>query len=531
MIEARVLDFNQPQHRSGERQRWAAFYESRLRQQLTWAADYVDSHEPTDTMGHLLSFLTLLQQAQRNSHVQAEMLSLIVALHPWPAKWGYWQIWEDTLYYAIQVCQQLDRPELKARFQAALADTLFHTGRLAASIQHARDAAELAERYGATSCFASAAETIVYALRALSRHEDANRELAALSAFLLRPEVHADLSQTEKAEAAARVAWLRLNASPPSLHPQEALETIDRAIGQIETISRPEMPALANGHNLRGIILWRQDDYGAAAKAIETAQEMYAEIGDTFAEASLAGNLGIVYWSMGDFRRAENVLQRCIATTEHLNARWRMTKAIRVLAAVYLGRGRLHQALRYCERHLGLATELGEVAEIAGSKGNRGTVRLHLGEYDLARRDFEEELEIEGDATHIGVGCSLANLSRCYAHLGDRTRAIALAERAWELAELNDSPRLRIVALRCLSEYQPMLQRRADLHRALVLARQHARPFDEAACLYDMSITGTDPSEQIRMWQQGARLLREMGAISWLKGCTREAPPYLPLLV
>jgi tetratricopeptide (TPR) repeat protein len=516
-----------------ERQQWISYYESRLHDQLKWAASYIQSHEdqPSEVIRHLNSFATLLHQARRYPSMYPLALTLISALHPWPARWGYWDMWKTEVLFAIRAATQLGRLDLQAKFQAYLADILFQTGKFHEAVENAKQAVYIARNDGALDPLLSAAETSINALRALGLAQQADDGLEEFQNIAVEIVANEKTVPWKRAEVMARIAWLQMGSAYGKEHTADALMTIAQAIAFLETSPFVEPAILASIYNLRGVVLWRQDEYAQAVQHIKKALDLFSQQGDVFSQASLSGNLGIVYWSMGEFTEAENVLHHCINITEKLNAHARLLKAIRVLAAVYLARGQLQKALRYCERHLELALELNEPFEISGATANRGSIRLHLHKYDAARRDLEAELAVDGDKTHVGVGCSYANLSRCYAGLGQREYGLELAKKAWNLAEINGSARLQIVALRCMAEYQSPAKNKELLHEALILTQKHARPFDQAACLLVLAHLSNNEAERFTLWQQGVNLLKQMGATAWLRGHSITNPPCLPLIV
>ncbi len=516
-----------------ERQRWTAYYETQLQRQLTWAIHYVQSgeHPPAEIIRHLNSFMTLLHQARRYPAMHARALALISALHPWPAKWGYRDIWQAEMGFAIQIAQQLAKFDLQAKFQSYLANLLFQIGNYQQAMDAAKQAAAIARQYNALEALMSACETTIDAYRALGLLEQAEEELRELEATAQEIETQADIPTWKKAEITAKTLWIKAPSSSEKEHTARVLTAMHHAIVALEAAQHDDLSTRANLYNLSGIVHWRRDEYTESIQSLQKAYALYTQDGDIFAQASLLGNLGTVYWSMGEFTEAEKVLRQCVNVTEELNTHWRLLKAIRMLAVVYLARGQLHQALHYNDRHLDLAMELGEHREAAGAIAIRGHIKFHLGDYEAARDDLETDLAMDGNATHIDIGNAYVNLSRCYAALGQREHALELLRKAEELAELNNSTRLHIVVLRCLANYQTPAESCLTLQQALELAQKHGRPFDQAACLLVLAHRTDNTSEKNALWEQGVDLLKQMGAEIWLQGHSIEHPPQLPMSV
>lgn len=516
-----------------ERQRWAACYEAQLQRQLAWAIHYVQSgeHPPAEIIRHLNSFLALLHQARRYPALRADALALVSALHPWPAKWGYRDIWQAEMRFAIQTAEQLAQFDLQAKFQSYLANLVFQIGNYQQAADAARQAAVIARQHNDLEALLSAFETIIDAYRALGLAEQAEEALRELETIARDIETQVDIPAWKKAVIAAKTLWIKAPSSSEKEHTARALTAMHHAIAALEAAPHDDLATRANLYNLSGIIHWRRDEYTASIQNLQKAHALYTQDGDIFAQASLLGNLGTVYWSMGRFAAAEEVLRQCVNTTEELNTHWRLLKAIRMLAVVYLARGQLQTALHYNTRHLELALELGERREAAGATAIRGHIQFHLGNYEAARADLETCLAMEGDATSIDIGNAYVNLSRSYAALGQQAHALELLHKAEALAELNNSIRLHIVALRCLANYQTPAESRATLQQALALAQQHGRLLDQAACLLALAHRTDAIAEKNALWEQGVDLLKQMGAETWLQGHAIERPPQLPMSV
>jgi len=520
-------------YRQAERKRWTAHYETRLQNQLIRATHDVQSgeHPPAEIIQHLNTFLTTLHRARRYPAMHEHALSLIAALHPWPVKWGHWDTWIAEIRFAVQTATQLGKFDLQAEFQAYLAQLLFQMGKYQQAVNTAKQAIAVAREQGEIKSLIAATETNINALRAVGLPQQADEELQELENVALKMKGQKRSLTWREAELAALIGWLRTSPAYEKESRKYALSTINQAIALFKTSPHIELSTLANMYTRRGIIHWRQDEYPEAVQSTQKALELYTQDGDIFSQAVLSGNLGTIYWGMGKLIEAEKALHQSITITEALNAYWDLTKSIRILAAVYLARGQPQRALHYNKRHLELATELNEPREIAGAISNRGVIKFFLNEVDTARHDLETGLALIGEATHIGIGCSYVNLSRCYAALGQREYTLELVHKAEELAEINNSPRLRIIVLRCLAEYLTAEKDRKLLNKALALAKKHNRLLDQAACLLTIAKLTDNVPEKNALWEQGVNLLEQMGAKDWLQGHSIEHPPRLPMSV
>ena len=99
------------------------------------------------------------------------------------------------------------------------------------------------------------------------------------------------------------------------------------------------------------------------------------------------------------------------------------------------------------------------------------------------------------------------------------------------MAEDMSFPSLKIIALRNLAQYGKVDKRKWRLQKALSLASQHHRLFDEAGCLFSLGGLTTDKAKQADYWQKAVKLLEKMGVAAWLENHSPENPPFLALML
>src|SRR5437763_445848 len=88
-----------------ERSRWTVYYDQYLYDKLVWAIAYIlqNRRRPQNLAEHLDSLFVLLDQVHSKSHLELLVMQLIIHLHPWPTRWGRWEIWEEKLRYATDL--------------------------------------------------------------------------------------------------------------------------------------------------------------------------------------------------------------------------------------------------------------------------------------------------------------------------------------------------------------------------------------------------------------------------------------------
>lgn len=479
---------------------------------------------------HFDSIIALLQWARRQPDCHDQSLELITALHPWPIRWGRWVAWERELRFAVQLAEQNHHALRLAELLEDWASLLHYMGRLNEALEVCQRAMAAAEVVGDALYFVSAGGTAATTLKSLGRMDEGLALLQALAghAILITSEPHA------QAPALAQLNLFQLDFQRSQGELQAALASGQAAFAHLQQAAAPHQPLWAWAHRNYGLVLYANGNYEEAIHHLEKARGLFQQLGDQPSAALANSNLGLIYWAMGDLSTAERIIQQGIVAVQQFNAQWWVVRETGNLAIVYLLRGQVAQALSCVNQHLALAERMAAVSEIKRATGNRGIIQLHSGAYSAAVQDLMEEiayLEALGGSRE-GLLVDYVNLSSCYRALGDEAQALAWATTAYTLAEQANAEPLRMIALRCLAECQPMIEQHLDLlQRALTIAQTLGRRYDEAACLLALVKVTANIREKAVWWAQGCVLLRETGAHAWLSGCSMASPPRLPLLL
>ena len=221
-----------------------------------------------------------------------------------------------------------------------------------------------------------------------------------------------------------------------------------------------------------------------------------------------------------------------VRAAEEVNARAQLVSEFGDLGAIYIALGRMEAALDYTNRMIALAAELGNDAELSRGRGNRGYALLGLGRHEEALADIEFGLDLYRQQGRLeGTIVTTIDLILYLSGTGQTRRAAQLAQENYEAAWREAFPHLRIVTARCLALFLPPAEQETLLRQTLALARQHARPMDEAGCLFSLSAVVADAGERAVLFQQGTALLRQMGCPGWLQGRSAADPPLLPMTI
>lgn len=510
-----------------EQARWRDHHLSRLAASL--ARLEADAAQGAPGLGRLAdhgaSVLTVLNHARQARELHDRLIALLLALDPWPVRWGYGAEWAELLRFGVEVAEAQGDRHRRAALLCALAGWYAGSGQLSAAQTAAHAAFEAALQVGAREPLVNALDIAV--ATALRQGETA-RAQALLDQVA---DVVAAAGWAELPDM-ARVYFSHARTLRRLGRLEEALSWADRAVHLVEGTPPEKRDAglLADAYNVRGVMYWAIVRYAEAARDLERAWTGYRALGDQSGAIRAAGTLGLVYWSQGELGRAARLFAETIRQAEARNDRLQVAINIGNQGLVELCRRRFRPALACFERQLALATEHGDPHEAMRALGNRGIVRLHRREYGAAMADLKSEQRFaEKGGLPEGLICNYVTQVRCLAALGRPAEALALAQKATALARQTRSAALIIIALRCLAEQVAPAEAQPALEEALALARQTGRRLDEAACLLALSALAEEP-EQTRLWRGGSRLLAAIGAHAWLRGHSPRNPPQIVLI-
>jgi tetratricopeptide (TPR) repeat protein len=313
---------------------------------------------------------------------------------------------------------------------------------------------------------------------------------------------------------------------------KEALELGEAIIDSLTATAGVDPHDLAKAHVRRATITWVSGQYQLSADGLQRAAELFRQVGDPLQAAFAEGNLGLVYYSMSRYRSAEALMLTAIRAAEEGNARYRLVSDLGDLSVVYIALGRMDLAYDYTSRMVELATDLGNTAELSRARGNRGYALLGLGRYEEALADIEFSLDLyRRQGRQEGTLVTTIDMIMYLRGIGEEERAARLAQETYEAAWQGDFPHLHIVTTRCLALFPPAERQQALLRRALVLAREHERPMDEAGCLFSLAAIEPDRKTRAELYRQGSNLLAEMGCTGWLRAKSPADPPLLPMVI
>lgn len=209
-----------------------------------------------------------------------------------------------------------------------------------------------------------------------------------------------------------------------------------------------------------GTMAWYQNDYQQATAHHEAALTLYREVGNEQGVAFALNNVGTQALDQGQFERAANFFEECIALCRNLDRRQRLddkrilSYAVHNLGEVARFQKRYERAAALHEEALALFRELEDTWAISRQLTFLGLVRKMLGDYHQATMHFNESLLL---GRRLNNKECIAEALEAYAGLAIAQAQPERAARLWGAAE-----RLREVigvpaSIAERDEYEPAL--------------------------------------------------------------------------
>lgn len=272
--------------------RWKDHYEDRLRSKLLWATSYVKEnyHRPDVLKKHFKSLLALLSQAHARSELHLLAMEVIVALHPWPLRWGYWEAWAPEIDAAVNIFAQANQPHRQAEYLAYQTSYLHQKNDLQAARRSGEQAVALALQARNFKAISLAGSAYIAALISMGLTGEASTTLLELKKLL--DLCGSTASPGELADAQARLGMQHVFLARRQDSIDQALEIANQIIDQLDRLPATDPHLLAETLLTRSTMLWVAGDYSLAIVDLQRVIQFYANEGDVFAEATCTWKFG-----------------------------------------------------------------------------------------------------------------------------------------------------------------------------------------------------------------------------------------------
>jgi tetratricopeptide (TPR) repeat protein len=315
-------------------------------------------------------------------------------------------------------------------------------------------------------------------------------------------------------------------------HLSEAVAIGEHLITQLESTPGLDPHHLAVAYRRRATIMWVVGRYTTAVADLQQSIGLFNNTGDILSATFSEGNLGLVYYSMAQYDRAESSKLHAIRVAEDLNAGWWLVREVGEMCAIYMARGELARALSFCRRHIELAKQFNDATQLGIASSNRSVTLLLLGRFDEAGLDIETAFHNFHEQDRVeSIIAGTIDMTLFLRGTGQMDKASRLAEENYKRAFSYQFPVLQLLTTRCLALFRSATEQEILLRQALSLATSLDRRLDIAGCMFSLSVVVSNANEQNALYEQAVEMLNQMGAKSWLDGHSMKNPPLLPLFL
>ena len=487
-------------------------FEQQLERTLTLVEDHKRAPQYLET--HYESMLTLIRQGFRLfSHTSApKLIALIASLDPLPIRWRQHINWLDILREATELAGEQKNYAKLCQFHRSQARIFFLSGNFKAALTSIENAIHVAEKHALSTALLEAHLLKFDILGFMEREKDPEKACDMLEAILQqqKPDLHAAEFSIFKGQILLR----RGNSLRFRNRYQQALENVHQGFELIADNVQDDPEVLALAYKYRLGINESLENYEQAIADNQKINEYYKALGDRFSEIDSLGDLGLIYWRTGQYAKAEQTLQESIQMAEESKAQWWLARQLGNQGLVQFTRGNLAQAVELIDQQRKIGRLTGNLSEEKRAISNGAFVKIFLGQKQAAYNDLMANLtHIKKHKYHLAEGIVSANLAWA---VDDIEQGREYAQSALKIAEQTNSTRLKIIALRALSELQDDVEQKQKLaQETLLIAEKRGRHLNQAGALFTLStcLTG-DKRKEAR--KKAESILQFLGAENWL---------------
>jgi predicted ATPase len=169
----------------------------------------------------------------------------------------------------------------------------------------------------------------------------------------------------------------------------ESVELVQQALDDDTALSAAER---AHARLALGLLSFGQGDYERAAPALETAIDLYSQLGDVRHVATALVPLGQIH-AVGDPDGGEDQLAQAADTFRELDDEWGRAFASMNLGGALLLHHRYREAIPHLEESIPLARAVKAEVFLSNALINLGLAYLHLGDLESARARLRESVQ------------------------------------------------------------------------------------------------------------------------------------------
>ena len=226
----------------------------------------------------------------------------------------------------------------------------------------------------------------------------------------------------EALQSGERALELYRNPAVQAAFPQESRQGEGNALGNL------------------GLAYYSLGQYQTAINFHEQSLAIAREIGNRQGAGNALGNLGNAYYSLGQYQTAINFHEQSLAIAREIGDRQGEGATLGNLGIAYDSLGQYQTAINFHEQYLAIAREIGDRQGEGNALGSLGNAYNNLGQYQTAIDFHEQYLAIAREiGDRQGEGNALGNLGNAYRNLGQYQTAIDFYEQTLAiLREIGD---------------------------------------------------------------------------------------------
>jgi tetratricopeptide (TPR) repeat protein len=465
----------------------------------------------------------LLKKLGLISHVEgceAKFVEIVCLLGTWPMLFGFAKQWYDYVDTAHQFCLKLSLDQHLETVLLLKSHIFFDDGKLDDALEFGLSAIDAAKRKGNSVVLARALSHTVTVYLYKGQPAQALTLAKSIDTLAMITEDSPTIAQFY-----LKLAFFQVYGTATDFAQElgETIEQTERLLGK--GINKR---STASWHHNIGLNAWRRGEHKTSLARYQMARDLFAEVGDK-TEIAITADIGLIFLTMGELAEADRFFSEAQEKNDKVADFLRGLKIESYLAFLCIARGDLAMADSYTSSALRKAILVNNTSDISRITGNRGILRIHLGDHAGALEDLEFDRSISGQRS-AGLACALVNLARLRNLMGYREAGRLCALEALDIAMSGTYRPLQIISLRAVAECSDAATAIDLLNQAIDLAKDSQR-LDEAACYLSLAKLQKKASEKQRYWELGATLLRQIGAAQWLEGSTPKKPPLIPLLL
>ncbi|KAF5415442.1 MAG: Photosystem I assembly protein Ycf3 [Candidatus Methanogaster sp.] len=214
----------------------------------------------------------------------------------------------------------------------------------------------------------------------------------------------------------------------------EEMQSYERALAEFQERGDEKEAAKVLGQ--LGILYYRIGEWDLAIEYYEKSMKIKEALGDRHGLAQTYNNLGLVYADKGEWDLAIEYYEKDMEISEALGDRHGLAQTYNNLGLVYADKGEWDLAIEYYEKSMKISEALGDRHGLAQTYGNLGLVYADKGEWDLAIEYYEKSMKIkEALGDRHGLAQTYGNLGLVYADKGEWDLAIEYYEKDMEISE------------------------------------------------------------------------------------------------